>query len=477
MVRSSRVLSTARDWVARAISALKRKRCHLLGVHQVGLGLVALGQRLRGLGACILGRGIGVGIGQRDRRIGGGSAEHLQVALGVGVLAVALHRHHADLAAVGDQRAEHRRQDRRRGLDVGGGRRIVELGLVEQGQLAVLAEGQHRQRGRVVERVGRLRVLDAILDVVHVIERIARGREQRHAEGVHRQQRRQVRFQRRADGAPVQAAGQVLADVAEQAQRLGRGGEFGIGALDGGVGFPTRHRRRDLVGDVLQQVQVGLVVGDVGTVALHDDQPVHAVLRKQRRAHPAVEVHHAARGADLARGYQRLESRIVQQPRPATADHQRGNALAVRKRLHHLVRVLVHQVDLADHPGRLVEGGDDEVLRVHQPADDLVQACVVLVLAAVHRGQRGDLVERALQFLGAAALGQFLFQGGDAQLQPRLLAGALQGLVVPQVIRAHRPPPRDCGRRPWPGTARRRRGPSGWRCCRPCGRPPPRSWR
>ena len=235
---------------------------------------------------------------------------------------MALHGYHADAPAVSDQGPEYRRKNRRAFLDIGRGRRAAQLRVVEQGQLAVFAKSQHRQRGRMVQRIRVGRIHHAILDVVDVVQRVAVRRQKRHAEGIHRQQRGDVFFHRHADRQRIQAHRQVLADITQQPQRFGRRGEFVVGLLQCNVRLPARDDGGHVAGHVVQQVEVGLRVGNVRAVALHDDQAVHAVLRDQRRAHPAVEIHHAAWCADLARRHQRFEQCMVHQPWQAAANHQ-----------------------------------------------------------------------------------------------------------------------------------------------------------
>ena len=81
-------------------------------------GRVLVFQGLRRLGPCAFGNGIGFGIGQRDGGVGGGRAEYFQVALLVSVGRMALHRYHANAAAVGNQWPEHGRKNGCRLLDI-----------------------------------------------------------------------------------------------------------------------------------------------------------------------------------------------------------------------------------------------------------------------------------------------------------------------------------------------------------------------
>jgi hypothetical protein len=79
--------------------------------------------------------------------------------------------------------------------------------------------------------------------------------------------------------------------------------------------------------------------------------------------------------------------------------------------------VAVGEVQEADGLALRVEAHDVEVLRVHQAADDLVQARQHLGGAVVGTGDVGDREQRALQALGA---GQAL----DVDLQALGVAAA-----------------------------------------------------
>ena len=165
-------------------------------------------------------------------------------------------------------------------------------------------------------------------------------------------------------------------------------------------------RGQDVLRDVAEQRPVLLGVAPFRVVALHDDAAADDALVDHRHAHPVLGIRAeriVARHAQLpAHRVGRTQHRLAvadQRQRQAVL-HLRGRQVLVRIRHH---RVLA--VGEVDEPQRvrLRRVADDvEVLGVHQPADDLVQAFEHDARVLAGARQVGDREQRALQPLGAA---------------------------------------------------------------------------
>ena len=175
--------------------------------------------------------------------------------------------------------------------------------------------------------------------------------------------------------------------------------EFGLGllALEGG---------QDVLGHVVEDGAVFLGIARVGKVALHDDRPADRGRRADHRyAEPVLAVGaepFVARdielGANLRRG-----SHL----RLAAAQHGQGDAarqVAGGNLVIGIEDVAVDGVDEIEEAQAVALGfvqRDEEVLGVHEPADDLVDAAQHVGHVEIGTGHVGDREQGPLHVLGA----------------------------------------------------------------------------
>ncbi len=175
-----------------------------------------------------------------------------------------------------------------------------------------------------------------------------------------------------------------------------------------------------MVGDEGQQFLVARREKPFRGVALHRDHAERPIVARQRHAEPAFR--RRSRRLNLAGGLQRGDRVAIDQQRTPGAQHvlrasarhpAPGPALIV---LIDRVRELQLVAALTD------DGGDEEVPRVDQFADDGVHGGVELLGGARGAGQLGDAVQRSLQSLAPTALGDL---PGQALVGAREIGGAL----------------------------------------------------
>ncbi len=157
---------------------------------------------------------------------------------------------------------------------------------------------------------------------------------------------------------------------------------------------------RHLIGDEAEDVLLRLAVAAGLGVGLRRQDSEDAAPAAQRNAQPVDafaphQVHVAPRdhGAEHLGGREQRLAR-AQDPGGEPVPH------LFRRRLRLL---FVDEVGEADHLRRRIVEGDVEILRLHQPHDDLVQREVERGQAGRVAGRFGDPVERGLDALGANA--------------------------------------------------------------------------
>ena len=187
-----------------------------------------------------------------------------------------------------------------------------------------------------------------------------------------------------------------------------------------------RQRVKDVLADVVEQGLVVLAVAHGRVVALHHHGAAHHAVLKQGHAEPVLAVRAEAVVAVDVVLFAQLRRRAAQ--RLAVADHRQGQAVAEFAAGDFLVRVgnvgvvAVGEIDEAQGVVGAVVAGDVEILRVHQPTNDQVQAVQHVGHALVGTGEVADGEQGALQALG---IGQALHVH-------------LQALRVQQRLRAQR---------------------------------------
>ena len=174
------------------------------------------------------------------------------------------------------------------------------------------------------------------------------------------------------------------------------------------LAFLAFQRSQHVVGDELQQRTIFRRV-DVAprAIALHHQCAMHLAVAQHR--HPQPVSAWRTKGDQRAIGL-RQQLRVIAHQWPAAGQHVPGGGIAnvLQQRLRAVVLgVVVRLVDVVDEAQGAaldVAAHDEEVFRIHQRADDAVQALQHLRHVQRGAGQVGDGEQRALQMLGALQL-------------------------------------------------------------------------
>ena len=174
----------------------------------------------------------------------------------------------------------------------------------------------------------------------------------------------------------------------------------------------ARREPPDVLADQREQPLVAFRVDDVLRVRLHDEDPDRAALGLERDPEPGRFRRVGADDLDLARRGELPHALVREQLRRAGAEHVRGRAAGVacaegvpHVGVRHIHLDLVDVVGPADQLALLVIEGDEEVVRVHQLADDRVHLPVELLHVLRRARQLGDAVQPGLNLLGVPTIG------------------------------------------------------------------------
>ena len=172
-----------------------------------------------------------------------------------------------------------------------------------------------------------------------------------------------------------------------------------------------RERSTDVLPDEREQIPVLFRVTDVPGVRLDDKRADCPALRPERDAEPARLFDGDAERLDLTLLYEPGPALVVEELRRTLAQHVRRRAprLAATEfvPLARVGDVEVNGVDVVrevDPLSLLVVERDEDVPRVHELADDLVDSAVELLHILGGTRQLGDAVQRVLRLGGVRPL-------------------------------------------------------------------------
>ena len=394
---------------------------------------------------------LGVGLAQRFMRlpalqrlgdVEGHEAQQFLVAPGVQVIGrVALHRDDAGDGAFDLQRhAQPAHRRRAEGLHLAFGDQAVDAVAVGKQRFA---GGQHELGEAAGQLAARARLV-AFVHRIREVQLLAVGREQGDEEvaGVEQGADDAVHFgvedldafaaaglfgdaeQRRLQAFAAFAFGDLLAQFA---------GAFVHAALKFFLGVAAGQRGQDVLGNVTEQGAVVFAVARVRVVALHHHGAAHHAFVHHRHAQPVFAVR--AQGFVAADAQFQAHVGRGAQYRLAVADKRQGEAVAHLRAGDFFVRIradgvlAVGEVDEAHRVRFRRVAHDVEVLGVHQPADDFVQAAHHRGGVFAGAGQVGNREQGALQALGPA-------QAFDVHPQALDLGGEFGGIFGAQPHRA-----------------------------------------
>ena len=179
----------------------------------------------------------------------------------------------------------------------------------------------------------------------------------------------------------------------------------------------ARQRRGDVLGDVSQDFVILVGIVDALGVALNKDRSQGLAFCLERRADAILVVRAFQLNFFLVDQLVELIPAVLD--RFARANDVTGHAVKAFQRLggEGLI-LLVHKIREAQQPGRFIVQGDKNIFRVHQLADDAMDAGKKLLHVVRGAGSIGDLVEGGLDLVAPQQLFRALF---DLLLQGRVL--------------------------------------------------------